>query len=551
MPDLTTSEKTYQHVKRQRIENPDWNTLSDLALQGDYNHIWSLLADWDGVMHGFAVSAPLTTSAPVTAGVALQAGKFLKLGGADAIPIDPNTDPTNSRIDSLYINGYKDTDSDNHNPRVLSALTRETATNQAIGTGDGSTKKFDLKHAQVDLETLVVKVAGAEVGGWNFLKGLGALGVDQIIFATAPASGAITADYQWINGGVEATATGQPSRKTRAPVFGAAKGTPAGSPVAPAVPAGAIKIAEITLPGGWTTGNSGVAVDNTKRDSLLFEDSDVNSYSPKSPTAPGGILGALRGKHQVLHGMRLKWKAADKLVITPGWGVAYGTAFRLSSELEVTLSSIGAGWRYVYAELPTTATRKPGSELVDTDIKFTGAVAPQHNRDDPGNPRRVYLGAVYNTGVDTMRPFYTHGDMVFWEAPTAIDLSTTTEGSPVNKTDLTNWVPDTGRLCCVRLEAQFTATSDYGELIFIVRSHKAATGKIEPSGKIGLGPTPNTTSEERQLHHWLRLEEDSSLRYFHKQLSVTNGSIDSADLTCLGYLDDYRTMGAAGAPDFY
>lgn len=73
-----------------------------------------------------------------------------------------------------------------------------SVTNEAVGTGNGTTKVFDLDHAKVVPTTLVVKVGGT-VTPATLKPGTGTNGVDQIEFAAAPeAAAAITADYSYM-----------------------------------------------------------------------------------------------------------------------------------------------------------------------------------------------------------------------------------------------------------------------------------------------------------------------------------------------------------------
>lgn len=65
-------------------------------------------------------------------------------------------------------------------------------TNENVGTGNGSTKEFDLDYANVDLDTLAVKLAGIVTRDYSVtVKG-------HIVFVTAPGNDvAITADYEY------------------------------------------------------------------------------------------------------------------------------------------------------------------------------------------------------------------------------------------------------------------------------------------------------------------------------------------------------------------
>jgi hypothetical protein len=75
-----------------------------------------------------------------------------------------------------------------------------TATSQVVAlstsvvtdtlSGNGSTTTFDLTSAAVDPATVQVLVAGAAVYDFTISRGTGTAGVDQIVFGTAPATGA-------------------------------------------------------------------------------------------------------------------------------------------------------------------------------------------------------------------------------------------------------------------------------------------------------------------------------------------------------------------------
>lgn len=81
---------------------------------------------------------------------------------------------------------------------IADGTVKADITDEAVGTGDDSTKKFDLDHSDVIETTLVVKVATVETPV-TLLKGTGTGGVDQIEFATAPAAAAaITATYSYM-----------------------------------------------------------------------------------------------------------------------------------------------------------------------------------------------------------------------------------------------------------------------------------------------------------------------------------------------------------------
>jgi len=68
---------------------------------------------------------------------------------------------------------------------------------EAVGTGDGSTTTFDLDQANVIASSFKAYSANAQQNA-TISVGTGTAGVDQVVFAVAPANAAaITADYDW------------------------------------------------------------------------------------------------------------------------------------------------------------------------------------------------------------------------------------------------------------------------------------------------------------------------------------------------------------------
>lgn len=74
----------------------------------------------------------------------------------------------------------------------VKAISSLTVTDEAVGTGDGTTTEFDLDNANVDIDSLEVKVDGTVVTDYTVtVKG-------HITFTTAPGNGlAITASYTY------------------------------------------------------------------------------------------------------------------------------------------------------------------------------------------------------------------------------------------------------------------------------------------------------------------------------------------------------------------
>ena len=84
------------------------------------------------------------------------------------------------------------TTSDEIHIDAVKAISSLTVTDEAVGTGNGTIKEFDLDYPNVDLDSLVVKVNAVVVKDYEVtVKG-------HITFVTAPGSGlAITANYTY------------------------------------------------------------------------------------------------------------------------------------------------------------------------------------------------------------------------------------------------------------------------------------------------------------------------------------------------------------------
>ena len=74
-----------------------------------------------------------------------------------------------------------------------------TSTQQVdLLSGTGSATTFDLESANVDPATVNVLVGTAPVYAFTISKGTGTAGVDQIVFATAPASGSSNVSVRYM-----------------------------------------------------------------------------------------------------------------------------------------------------------------------------------------------------------------------------------------------------------------------------------------------------------------------------------------------------------------
>lgn len=541
MADQNSLVKLYHRVARQRIEDADMETLSRVSQENLDNALWSLLCDFPAILYGLHVGAPAGYDFPISAGAALQDGTLLKVATALSATLADNSGSGLSRTDMIVLNGWTEPQSDPINPRALSALTREEVTSPLnIGTGDGLQKAFDLAHDKVDLKSLKVFVDGVQVGGWNISRETGTSSVDQVLFGTAPASGAITVTYDWINGGVEATVSNQPSRKTYTPKVQVYTGstTPLGSDVV---------LAHVTVPPFWAGGSAGVTIDTSVAPILVGDDAEKDPYAPKVGPATGRIGGAIRRIDQVQSGLRLIWKADDKVEVTPGWGNIGGVAYAMRVTKEFSIEAETTGWHYCYLKPKQTSVGIPGSE----PTLEVSATPPMANGRESGQVARMYLGPVYVTSTEpiTIRKFYTHGDWIYWEDPTPLTIIV----DPAEQNlDVGEWLPPTGRLFMARLINDITATSDGSGQEIVVKSHSVAKAKPFPLLQSENYPLAAAGGVQDFQVGPLRAEELEGQRLVHTHRpSAPNTENPNGTLTVFGFIDDYRTMNDSAVPSFY
>ncbi len=547
MASSSTPKVTYKHNARQRLEVAEVDLQTEIAKDLDAELGYCALADDGVVIYGFDVSFNASKTFDVADGSAFFEGEAVKLTGGPSAVILNDGDATHPRIDYVVISTTAQGNTTNANKIVLSAIARTAVAAEAVGTGDGSTIAWDLANSGVDIKTLKVQIAAVADGGWALSPGTGTAGVDQIIFHDPPANpDAITADYTYQSGGVEAS-TNVSTRYEWLPSITVIEGTPAASPAAPAVPAGQVRLATITVPAAWTGGS--ITPDNSVKMWFLHGDRSADAQNPGVAPSSGKVSHVLRGISQVTHGYRLRCGRdpvtglpTDVIKITPGWASNDGRACRDLTEVSYTIQAAdvsgGAGWYYVYGDMGTV-----GGGIT---VKIHTAAPTDMMR---GNTAGwFYIGAIYVTSNSpiTVRPFYTHGDWVYWESPTAIGLSTGT-----NDVDVSAWSPPLGRLLRARLLITYTPSLVGNSAYVEAKSHKSATSITQPTVAIRLAPPTNSLSETAEVWGDVRAEDSGGTRYVHSFENSDAGTLATKNLYIHGYLDDYRTLDASGQPTFY
>lgn len=557
---MATTSSPIRNVKinsRERATQALAESFTGLAAEQDEVHVFNVVDDHSCVIQGLNVSFSATRTFAISAGACLLAGKLIPVIATQSATLDEEN-TGQPRIDLVEITGVTDTDYSSDNRILLSALVRNAVTGEAVGTGDGTTKAWDLGYERVDPATLKVYVDGGQVGGWNYSKATGSGGVDQILFHEAPTSLLpITADYTHVTGGVEST-TSVNTAKRRDPAINVVKGTPAGSPSAPSATAGSVVLATIQVPASWTGGSGSVTITNSVKQWLISPDANVDTESAQSASNANKLSYAVRGVDQVIHGCRLRYVDSTDLAVTAGWGNYKGVAWKLTEEASLDCSSASAGWNYVYLRPRLTSTHRPAS----TPLIQISTSAPNHYRSEGSGDLGVYVGAFFvaSTGPVVIRPFWTHGDWTMYLGEVTADAGGLiyTLAHDTDE-DISNAIPATGRLFYGRLIATATGETAGDELRATLRS-KRVSGSSDYDSLVAtwmhllearatlvvLGSTDDSA------FGMVRAEVHGGTRKVHASL-VEAGSptSSSATLHVLGYLDDYRTMNPSGSPQDY
>lgn len=553
----------------QRISVGDLEDISELGLDNQEEDNFCLVSTGNYVIEGMQIVHVSGREFACNDGKVIINGDVLKLtGGPLSLGDQDACTSGNKRFDIVYVddtNRYIDGQNDSATKTVMSAVTMTTVTGEAVGTGDGSTATWDLANEKVDPATLIVKVDGSqEVEGWVFSKGTGSGSVDQIIFDVAPAgSTAITADYDYLSGGVESS-TSVYTRYERYPNAVVWKGTESASPsyatelaAFRAAHANALILASIEYPLSWSTG-APTAIDNTEKSFLLSpdnlaEESGVTHTPNKTATGhwAGKIMHPLRNIHGLSYGFRLRWSSATEIKVGAGFAIVRGVA--MAADADTTFSPVwgvdisAAGWHFVYLKCQPTNTTAPGS-APDTTI-FVDTTAPDTMLREPTEEGTFYVGAIYNTSGASVaiREFYHHGDFYMWAAPSALTPSASTDE------DLVAWCPETGTLVDLKAKIVFTPGATGDDATVVVKSHKV-------SGSIYSGNSPSmqadmyceqagtpTGTRTVQLRGLIRAEQDGSARYVHYTFAANSGSpTASVQFVVNGFIDDYRHMATSG-----
>jgi hypothetical protein len=544
---------------RERATVAQGNAFNQLSALQDEVNAWNVIEDQSCTIHGLHVTYSSGRNVAISLGAGLLVGKLIKTISSSSVELPANAHGSNSRAYVLEITNTSETPFQNETRVLLSAISRTDETAEAVGTGDGATKAFDLGQSGVYTPSLKVYLAATQVGGWVISKGTGSGGVDQILFYEAPApSVAITADYTWVDGGVEGNAT-VPTLRRRDPVFNVVEGT-ADHPTTPTIPsatANSLVLATIIVPPSWTGSVAPTAINNSAKRWLTWPDNNVDSTSPAVAPNAGKLAYALQSIDQVVHGCRLYYEASDTLRVSAGWGVFGGVAWRIAEDLRLTVNPSTTGWHYVYLVPQPTSTHLAGATPV-----LTITNTPPTARRRQAGERRLYLGSVFVLGNEPVvyRPFWTHGDWVMYPAQIAADADPVGLIFPLThdaEEDIGTAVPPTGTLFYARLSVGVTGNSG-AELRATVNSRRALVN----SAYGGLGGewlhsmTARATvwagdgvSADQEQCGILRAEHDGGDRLIYPVLvSAGTPSASSATLRVLGYLDDYRTMDDAGSP---
>lgn len=550
--------KKLKQIPRKTTTTTDMEDLNDLAIHHDEEVAYAALSAEDCVIGGFAVSFSSGSDISISAGSALKQGQLIKNTAAATETIAANG-AGSDRIDLVSISGVTETDSDNLIEPVLSAIALNDfgkPTPDSIGTGDGSTKLFELpvtSSERVRADTVLVYEDAALVGGWVFAPGQGSSGEDCVIFHDAPASGvALTASGDFVTGGEEAlpTSPGLPSRSALTATFTITQGVPGGS--APALPSGHVRLCEVTVPAGWSSG-AGLTFDNEVDKNFLVTKDAESDASGRSPfDRPARLADSIRNMAQVRHGCRLRYVSSTQIAVSPGFIVSHGLACRNESDATLTITTAEApttGWYPIYA-IPQAPAANGSGQSFTVGVGGSGPNSLAQEWQLPlVNPGTFYLGYVYCTvsgATVTIRPFYSDGDgWVWWEQSTYVSMTHNTDE------DFSDWCPPTARMVDFQAKVTFTPISPGDTCTFQMRSHKTATAKAEPilaeDRRAYTGGSGG--SEILQPRGIIKLEEDSGALYCYPHVSATGSATITGRVK--GYKDDYLINDTSGAALFY
>lgn len=552
MANDVTALKVQRIASRKRAEASDLEDatllaegLIEVALAASLARRSGALYGWEIVSAGFRVFS-------ISKGAGLWMGRLVKSVADAEVALDenPSADP---RIDLVQINGVTASNTDSATVVTLSAITRTAVAGEAVGTGDGTTKAFDLDHAGVDhfRAFMRVQVDGVTVTNWKLEKGAGTSGVDRIVFEIPPETGlAITADYTWQSGGVDGSSS-QATRKTLTPTFSVVKGTPASSPSVPSLSSGAVAVGTIQVPGGWTGGSSGVVISYSSREPVIAHDEITDSYHSHVPQDTGGRVGdAVRHIEQVIHGFRLYYASSDRVRIGPGWGALGGVSFRSTTTSEVTVAAAGTGWHYVYAKPVSLDSGRAGS-LPSYEVTTD---PPTFRRRTSGSDTAFfYIGCFYvkSTGPTVIRPFsYGSDGFCRFDANPLLDTAlrfALATGSLAN-INIATACPPNGRRVKANLALAITSASTDGMGVEgLVQSHKASSSAYAAAYP-RIGASILKPASLAYIQGDLVAEADGSARYIHGNMSELNlPDTVSAHVEIWGFFDDCRTLDGSGS----
>jgi len=567
--DSSTYKKRQRIEPRQRMSAIAIEDISDLGLANQAEDIFTAITQQDCVIGGMQISHTTGSSFQVEPGAIVVGGEILKMPAASPLGAqDPIVSGTDKRIDLVYLDTstltYLDTPADGATVTRLSLTTVTNVPSEAVGTGDDTTETFSLANDGVDPETLRVYLDGSqEFGGYTFSSDPGGSG-DEIIFDTAPAAGtAITASYDYLDGGEESTTT-VTTRYNRTPTPQIRKGTEAASPTAPALGANEVFLGLIYYPAGWSSGDPTGAVDgafiyDTKVFLVARDAANTNSYGsawsgdiaqPHNPAdQPVRISDAVRNIGVVRHGCRVRYIDTDTIAIGPGWLNNHGISCRVFEDIEHTVTaSDGVGWYYIYAKV---AVPSGGSGLPFTIVESSNAPNSlgQETSAPLTNAGTFYLGAIYvaSTGPVVVREFSTDDDgWVYWHGVSSLAVPAVPGGAPYD-IDVSAWCPATSKKIDVSVSATLVATAidQHGRVDIASNKDGSTLGNLPDLAihVISAGSGSYIVTQRGII----RVETDSAVRKIYGAEVLTSGTSITGLVNVAGYYDSFYSVNESGA----
>lgn len=161
MSSSSTSVKRQRIAARQRVSVSDLEDISSLGIDNQAEFLFAALCADDYVIEGMQIVHTSGSTFHCNNGAVLVGGEVLRLTGSGVSlgAQDAIVNPGDNRIDIVYIdpaNQWVESTTDAATKTVMSSISITSVSAEAVGTGNSSTKSWDLANSLVDPSTLKV-----------------------------------------------------------------------------------------------------------------------------------------------------------------------------------------------------------------------------------------------------------------------------------------------------------------------------------------------------------------------------------------------------------